>query len=291
MKLIKYFFEFIFVISLFSLFKIIGLNNSSKLGSLIFEYIGPMFRSKKIIKKNIHTAFPNISDSKEKEIIKSMWSNYGRIFAEYMFLNNFRKSLFTSNKIQIKGLEILEILKKENKPVIFFSGHFANFELMAMALDKYGFSTCAIYRPLNNIFLNPLMKYLRKKYICPNQIPKGKSGTRKLIQKVKNNYSVAIMVDQSVTEGNKILFFNKVCNTSILPAQISLRYNFKLVPIFLERLRGTKFKLTISPPLVSKHSGNDKIDTDNTTLTINKTIESMIEKNPYQWIWSHNRWK
>ena len=208
MKIIKYFFEFISVISLFCIFKIIGLRNASNLGSILGRSFGPLFRSKDITKQNIKIGLGEIDEKKENEIINSMWSNIGRTFAEYIFLKDFKFNNINFNRIKINGINYLGMrLKKTMKPVIFYSGHFANFELMAMELDKFGIKCAAIYRPLNNFFLNPLMEYLRMKYICPNQIPKGRMGMREIISKVKDDYSIALMVDQRVSEGPRALFF------------------------------------------------------------------------------------
>jgi len=62
--------------------------------------------------------------------------------------------------ITVEGKEILMNIKKDNKQVIFISGHFSNFELMAMYLEKSGIKLSAIYRPLNNIFLNIFLNCL-----------------------------------------------------------------------------------------------------------------------------------
>ena len=291
MKVIKYFFEFISIISLFCIFKIIGLRNASNMGSLLGKFIGPLFRSKDVTKQNIKNAFGTIDIKKETEIINNMWSNIGRTFAEYIFLKDFRLNKANFDHIKIKGTNYLEEIKKNNETVIFFSAHLANFELMAMELDKFGIKCAAIYRPLNNFLLNPLMEYLRMKYICPTQIPKGRMGMREIIGRVKDGYSIALMVDQRVSEGPRVLFFNKPAHTTTIPAQLALKYNCKLVPIFLERKEGTNFEMTIHEPYKIEKTGNDQEDTKNITLKINNIIEKMIIKNPTQWIWSHNRWK
>ena len=291
MKIIKYFFEFIIVISLFCIFKIIGLKNASNLGSIIVRSIGPLFRSKNIIKKNIKTALGEMDEKKETLIINSMWSNIGRTFAEYVFLKDFKFNRTNFDHMKISGANHLDEIKKNNDPVIFYSGHFANFELMAMELNKSGIKCAAIYRPLNNFFLNPLMEYIRMKYICPNQIPKGRMGMREIIAKVKDGYSIALMVDQRVSEGPRTLFFNKLAHTTTVPAQLALKYNCKLVPISIERKEGTNFEIDIHHPYKIEKTGNDEEDTKNITLKINQIIEKMIIKNPTQWIWSHNRWK
>ena len=291
MKIIKYFFEFVAIISLFCIFKIIGLKNASNLGSVLGRFIGPLFRSKHITKQNIKIGLGELDQKKETEIINSMWSNIGRTFAEYPFLKDFKFNKINFDHIKIYGTKYLDEIKKNNEPTIFYSCHFANFELMAMELDKFGIKCAAIYRPLNNFFLNPLMEYLRMKYICPNQIPKGRMGMREIISKVKDGYSIALMVDQRVSEGPRTPFFNKPAHTTTIPAQLALKYNCKLVPISLERKEGVNFEMTIHEPYRIQKTGNDDEDTKNITLRINQVIEKMIIKNPKQWIWSHNRWK
>ena len=285
MKKIIYFFEFIFIIILFFIFKILGLKFSRFLSKNIFKTLGPIFRSEKMIKENIKNSIVGINDFEVSQIIESMWSNYGKIFAEYMFLNKFRSN---NNKyIQIEGLEILNYVKKSNHPFIFISGHFDNFELMAMVIEKSGVKLSAIYRPLNNIFLNQIMVYLRKKYICRNQITKGISGTRESIKFLNQGYSLAMMIDQRLTEGTKIKFFEREASTTTLPSQFFKKYGTQIIPIYINRIEESKFKITINEPLkIDKNESEEKI-----TLMLNKWLEKQILKNPSQWIWSHNRWK
>ena len=279
------------IISLFCIFRIIGLSNASYLGSIMGRVIGPLFRSKNIIKQNIKNGLGEVDKKRETEIINGMWSNIGRTFAEYVFLKDFKFNKTNFDHIKINGTNYLNEIKNNNEPAIFYSGHFANFELMAMELDKFGIKCAAIYRPLNNFFLNPLMEYLRMKYVCPNQIPKGRIGMREIISKVKDGYSIALMVDQRVSEGPRTLFFNKPAHTTTIPAQLALKYNCKLVPISLERKEGANFEMTIHEPYKIEKTGNDEEDTKNITLKINQILEKMIVENPTQWIWSHNRWK
>ena len=164
MKKIKYLLEFIIIIFLFIIIKIIGLKISQSLFSLIFKNIGPLFRSKKVCSDNLSLALPNLNKSQRDKIINNMWANYGKIFSEYMFIKKFRENTEFSKKIIIENQEELEKIKSQKKPVIFISGHFNNFELMAMHIEKSGINLAAIYRPLNNKFLNPIMERIRKKY-------------------------------------------------------------------------------------------------------------------------------
>ena len=286
MKIIKYFFQFLIIIFFFILFKLIGMKFSSIISSKIFSILGPFFRSKKVIKNNIKKAIPNLNKKDLNDLINEMWANYGRILSEYVFIKNFRISKFHNN-LQIEGNDILDKIKKEKKPVIFISGHFNNFELMAMEIEKAGIDLAAIYRPLNNKFLNFVMEKIRKKYICKNQIKKGISGTRELLSFFKNGSSIALMIDQRVSEGIKSNFFDQEAFTTTIPAQFVKKFQSKIVPVYIERKDKTNFKLTVYKPL--EYSKNDTIDS--ITRDLNIILEKMILKNPSQWIWSHNRWK
>jgi len=283
MKSIKYFIQFLIISILFILFKALGLKLSSTFSKLIFGLLGPFFRSKQIINKNILKAFPNLNNTEINKISKTMWENYGRILSEYMFMNEFR----LQNKIEVRGQEILDKIKRDNERVIFISGHFNNFELMAMHIEKSGIDLAAIYRPLNNKFLNYFMEKIRKKYICKNQIKKGSSGTRQLLSLFKKGYSIALMIDQRVSEGIKSNFFKHDAFTTTIPAQFVKKFECKVVPIYIERIEGIKFRLTIDSPI--NFLKDEKIET--ITLMLNSLLEKMILKNPGQWIWSHNRWK
>ena len=286
MKYIKYFFQFIFVIIFFSFFKILGLRISSAIGGKMFEIIGPLFRSKNLIHSNIKKAFPDINLKDLNKMTKLMWNNYGRVFAEYMFIKDFRIDN-SNSKIEIKGQEILDKIKREGKPVVFISGHLSNFELMAMHLEKSGIKLSAIYRPLNNIFLNKIMERIRKKYICKNQIRKGVGGLKKLINLIKNNYSTALMIDQRVSQGIATNFFNQEALTTTVPAQLVKKYKTPVVPIFIERINDINFKIVIKNPI----NFNNEASVKDITNQLNHVLEEMILYKPEQWIWSHNRWK
>ena len=286
MKIIKYFFEFIFIYILLIIFKIIGYKNASNFGEFIGKKIGPFFRSKLKIQKNLKNSNITNSEKEEEIIIDNMWGNYGRILSEYIFLKKFRKNNL-SKFLEIKGSEILDEIKKNNEQVVFISGHFNNFELMAMEIEKAGINLCAIYRPLNNPFLNIIMEKIRKNYICKNQIKKGKSGTRNLIDLFKKKFSVALMIDQRVSEGETVEFFNNPAKTTTIPAQLVKKYGCRIVPVYIERKNKHNFKLSFQNPI----KFDDKFTIKEISLELNKVLEKMILKNPEQWIWTHDRWK
>ena len=283
MKTLNYFFQAIIIYFLFLIGFILGLKISKKIFSTLFCVLGPIFRSNKIIDKNLLIFKKNISVLDSARIKKEMWENYGKTFIEYIFLKKFRNS---RDHVEIKGIENLSP-SIQNKPVIFISGHFANFELMSMEITKKNINLATIYRPLNNYFLNPFMEYLRKKYVCKNQIKKGIGGVREAIDYIKKKHSIALMIDQRVSEGENVPLFGKPALTTTLPAQLSLKFNLSIIPVLIKRQKDENFKIEFMKKIDPENFGNKS----QLTKKINETLEELIAKNSSQWIWTHNRWK
>ena len=285
MKSIRYFFEYILIVILLSIFKLLGYRFASELGYLLGKTFGPFFRSKKIIKDNLIKFDKSLTPERILEISKEMWGNYGRILSEYPFISNFRKGKL-DKYIHIKNLEKLEKIKT-GQPVVFISAHFSNFELMALVIEKAGVNLSAIYRPLNNRMINSIMEPLRKKYICKKQIKKGINGVRESLRNFKQGSSIAIMIDQRVSEGKKISFFNYPAFTTTIPAQFVKKFGCKIQPVHIERFDRINFRITFDDQI----SIQSDLDDSSISLKLNQWLENKIRKNPSQWIWSHDRWK
>tara|TARA_B100000123_G_scaffold272413_1_gene255012 strand:- start:1642 stop:2499 length:858 start_codon:yes stop_codon:yes gene_type:complete len=283
-KLLKYFFQATFVYFFFIVGRLIGISLSRIIFSSIFKLVAPIFKSKKIIEHNLNIFAKEVPGINKNQIVSEMWKNYGMTFIEYIFLNNFRKN---SSHIEIKGEDNLDIVISKKKPVIFVSGHFANFELMSMEITKKNIRLATIYRPLNNIFLNPFMEFLRKKFVCKNQIKKGLNGVRDAIAYINNNFSIALMIDQRVSEGVRTNFFKKPALTTTLPAQLALKYKLSIIPVYIQRNSNNKFIIEFQNE-IKPEDFKEKLKL---TEKLNDVLEKMIIKNPNQWIWTHNRWK
>ena len=288
MKIIKYFIQAFIIYTFFILIKILGLNISRRLFAKIFQTIGPLIKSEKTINENLEKFLSSYNEEQKKNIKKTMWSNYGKTFVEYLFLNKFRKN---NSHINFKGKEILKSIINKNKPVIFVSGHFANFELMSMELTRETINLATIYRPLNNLFLNPFMEYVRRTYVCRNQIKKGIAGVKDSINYLKKNYSIALMIDQRVSEGKRLPFFDQMALTTTLPAQLAIKFNLEIVPIYIKRNLDDSFEMEILKPIALDRNEDLITQKINTTIKLNKILEEMISRDPGQWIWTHNRWK
>ena len=286
MKTIKYLFQYLLIKLLFIIFRLIGYQRASNLGEFIGKKFGPFFRKKQTILNNLKLSKIGTNDLERFKIIDEMWGNYGRIFAEYPFIKEFRNSN-TRNFIEVEGVNVLEKIKIEKKNVIFVSAHFNNFELMAMEIEKNGINLAAIYRPLNNKFLNHTMENIRKNYICKNQIKKGMSGSREILKFIKKGYSIALMIDQRVSEGISSNFFNRKAMTTTIPASLVKKFNIDIVPVYIERIKKHSFRITFHNPI----NFRSEESVEEITNELNKIVEKMIIKNPEQWIWTHDRWK
>mgnify|MGYP001277968924 FL=1 len=283
-RFIKYFTQSIFIYLFFLIGRILGLKLSRLVFSNLFLRIAKFFKTEKILDSNLNIFSKNISENEKKEIKFYMWKNYGMTFIEYIYLGFFKKN---TSHIKIEGEKNLKFLLEKKNQAIFVSGHFANFELMSMEITKKNIKLATIYRPLNNYFLNPFMEYLRKKYVCENQIKKGLNGVRDTINFIKNGSSIAMMIDQRVSEGEKVNFFSKPALTTTLPAQLAIKFNLPIIPVYIEREKDNNFFIEFHKGINPKEFLN-KIEI---TQKLNQILEKMIKKNPRQWIWTHNRWK
>lgn len=133
------------------------------------------------------------------------------------------------------------------------------------------------------------MEYLRKTFVCKNQIKKGLNGVKESLEYMKKGYSVALMVDQRVSEGPRIKFFDSGAHTTTLPAQLSSRFGCDIIPIYISRSQDDRFEMEILEPVqISEKIKNDK---ELITKKVNEVIEKLILRDPSQWILTHNRWK
>ena len=243
MKTIKYFFEFIIIKFFFFIFKIFGYKISSTIGEFLGKSFGPIFRSNNKILNNLEKSNVGSSNQERNKMISNMWGNYGRILSEYIFLNKFKNGELNDH-IKINGLNNLDKIIKEKKPVVFISGHFNNFELMAMQIENYGVKVAAIYRPLNNFFLNGTMEIIRKEYICKNQIKKGRSGTRKILEEIKKDELTLIPAAQIDLGYTLLSSYSESGKTAMRFDKQSIQSrNLRLSLASVEELNNEKYKI------------------------------------------------
>tara|TARA_B110000438_G_scaffold285609_1_gene315888 strand:+ start:23 stop:913 length:891 start_codon:yes stop_codon:yes gene_type:complete len=285
-KTIRYLFE-AFLGLIFLIFtKILGLNLSSALLSLALSFIGPRLRISNRAKKNLEIAFPKISDEKKAKIISNMWKNFGMVISEFFHLSKISDE--KNIRIEVIGEEIAK--NYPNKGVIFVSGHFANWEIIPLVLRDYRNEVGGIYRHSNNFFVNRWVVEQRKKNTTPIQIRKGSSGAREMLSLLKKNGTIAMLVDQKLSSGVEAEFFGSKSMTSDGAASLALKYGYPVIPMNVERKKGTRFKVTFHNEIKIQKTDNNQENIKIFTTEINKFLEMCIKSKPEGWFWVHNRW-
>ena len=279
-----YFLEGSFLLLIFILLRILPLGISSFLMGKLSSLIGPRLGVTKKAYNNIKNVMPEKNEKEITKIIKDMWENLGKVAGEYPHLSKFDPE--KNNKIQIYGKKNLLLVKKTKTPAIFFSGHLANWEILPNIAIKNGVPVLTIFRRPNNPFINFLIKYIRSNL---PMAPKGKEGAKQLIYSLKKGRSIGLVIDQKMNDGIKVPFFNKPAMTSDALAQLCLRIKSLVIPVGVERIKNTNFKITFHDPLKITKNGKKKTPLQIMT-EVNLIMEKWIRKNPGQWLWLHRRW-
>ena len=279
-----YFLEGSALLLIFILLRILPLGISSFLMGKLSSLIGPRLGVTKKAYNNIKNVMPEKNEKEITKIIKDMWENLGKVAGEYPHLSKLDPE--KNNKIQVYGKKNLLLIKKTKTPAIFFSGHLANWEISPIAAIKNGVPVLSIFRRPNNPFINFLIKYLRSNL---PMAPKGKEGAKQLIYSLKKGRSIGLVIDQKMNDGIKVPFFNKPAMTSDALAQLCLRIKSLVVPVQVERIKNTNFKITFHNPLKITKNGQNKTPIQIMT-EVNLIMEKWIRKKPGQWLWLHRRW-
>jgi KDO2-lipid IV(A) lauroyltransferase len=174
--------------------------------------------------------------------------------------------------------------------VLFVSGHFANWELMPFVAAQYGIEGGEVYRPLNNPAIDRWMVRQRMTYGPKDQIAKGAQGTRRIFTLLRGGKAILLLVDQKTNEGVPAPFFGRDAMTTPAPAALALKLGALVLPASLERLRGSRFRMTVHPALEFAATGDSERDTLALTIRINEKIEELVRRRPSQWLWIHRRW-
>jgi KDO2-lipid IV(A) lauroyltransferase len=276
--------------SAIGIFRVLGVDTASAVGGFIgrniFYHIrGVMNRAR----TNLRAAFPERSDAEREAIIREMCDNLGRTVAEYAHLDKFSLK-GPDPRIAVSGMEHVQRAQESGKGVMFFSGHFANWEIMPFAAYQYGFECGEVYRPQNNPIVDRWLVAQRAKNGTPDQIAKGPQGTRRIFTLLRRGKAILLLADQKTNEGIAAPFFGREAMTTPAPAMLALKLGAVLLPASNERLGGARFRMTVHPPLVFAPSGDDRQDVHTLTCLINDALERCVRYKPSQWLWIHRRW-
>ncbi|HSE78514.1 MAG TPA: lauroyl acyltransferase [Alphaproteobacteria bacterium] len=272
-------------------FRVLGamsVDRASAIGGWVGRNFGPWIGVTRRARRNLERAFPEKSPAELNAIVTEMWDNLGRVAAEYPHLSRlepFRKD----GRFEIRGLEHIDAAVARRQPIILFAAHLANWEVCGVVAIHYGIPLHLIYRPANNPWVERLFRKGRGD-ISRSLIQKGAAGARAAIATLEKGEPLGILVDQKMNDGIPVPFFGRDAMTAPAIAQLALRFHCTVLPTQVERLGGTRFRLTVHPPLELPRSGNRLADIKAIMTRVNAVVEEWIRQRPGQWLWVHRRW-
>lgn len=279
--------EYAAALALVGFFRLIGLDAASALAGGFCRHVGPLIRPlSRRAEDNLRTVFPDWSERQVRETAAGVWDNLGRTAAEFAHLGGLRPGA----RVEVVGAERLAAIAAGEGPVIFVSGHFANWEAMSIAFHDAGVDYGVVYRAANNPLVDELIINARAKVMSRRQIPKGKRGARALVETLSAGRSLAMLVDQKLNDGIEAPFMGRPAMTAPTPARLSLKFSVPVMPVSIERLKGAHFRIVAHPPLAFAPSGDTEADVLALTTRINEALERDIRARPAQWLWLHRRW-
>ncbi|MBB5519104.1 lysophospholipid acyltransferase family protein [Amphiplicatus metriothermophilus] len=275
---------------LFFLFGLIGVDRASALAGGFTRFVGPKLRRISARgEENLRRAFPDWSENAVRRAVAGVWENLGRTAAEFAHLDRF-DPFAPDSRVEIVGAERLRAVAAGAGPAIFVSGHFANWEVMSVALKAAGVDYAVVYRAANNPLVDALIIETRARVMSRHQIPKGKRGARALVEALRAGRSLAMLVDQKLNDGIAVPFMGRPAMTTPAPARLALKFGAPVIPMGIERLAGARFRLTVYDPIAHAPTGDLAEDVRSLTILINEALEARIRARPEQWLWLHRRW-
>lgn len=259
----------------------------SNAGAVLFKALGPLTRNQRTAERNIRLAFPDLDAGGRAALLRAQWDNLGRTFFEFPLTDRLTPQ---SGRVEVQGAERLAAIAASGKPVVFVSGHLANWEVMAAAIVEAGITCQITYRAANNPYVDQRIKTARARYGVRLFAPKGGDGARELLQAMDKGQSVALMNDQKFNGGLAVPFFDHPAHTATGPTRLALRSGQPLQPLSVQRLEGARFRVVVHEPIVLADTGDRPRDLEAGVRQVSQFVEARVRERPAEWFWVHKRW-
>jgi len=222
--------------------------------------------------------------------------------AEAVFVNLFRivfevawvertPPAVLNKRFSYYGLHHLAAALRQGRGVLALTGHFGNWELLSTGAGLLGVPISVVYRPLDFPPLERFFHRFRTRFGA--QMVSSSGAVREVVRRLRRREIVALLMDQNVDwyEGVFVDFFGhrSCCNKSL--ALLAMRTGAPVVPVYLSREPGGRFRVDIAPAVPTRRTGDKQRDAEENTLAYNRVLESFIRRRPDQWFWVHQRWK
>jgi Kdo2-lipid IVA lauroyltransferase/acyltransferase len=267
--------------------RLLPVDSASALGGWFLRTFGPLTGVQKTADRNLRIAFPDMTAEERRRISRAQWEETGRTFAEFPLMDRLTPK---NGRVEVIGAERLEEIARERIPTVFFSGHFSNYEVMAVVIIQAGVRGRLTYRSINNPYIDRRVIDNRRRYGIELFSAKGVDSARELFKTLIKGDSFGMMVDQKFTFGVSVPFFGRRAPTNPGPIRLALRANARLQPVSVMRLKGARFRVTVHEPLQLQRTGDRNADVEAGVRATTAFVEERVRERPEQYFWVHRRW-
>jgi KDO2-lipid IV(A) lauroyltransferase len=272
----------------YGLFRLLPVDAASAFGGWIGRTVGPRLKVDRVARRNLARIFPGLDSEATNRIIAGMWDNIGRTIGEHPHLDAF-DPYRDAGRVEIVNGEIVDTLRDDGRPGLWFAGHLANWELQPLTVSRRGLPLNLFYRAPNNPLFDRLMLHGRR-VLGGRLLPKGSPGARAALELLRGGEHVAMLVDQKMNDGIAVPFLGIEAMTAPALAQLALRFDCPVVPVQVERLGGARFRVTFFPPMARPAVEDRRAAILEMMTEVNRLLGEWIRARPEQWLWIHNRW-
>jgi KDO2-lipid IV(A) lauroyltransferase len=252
-------------------------------GWIMAHLVAPLAGMRRRVRANLAHACPDLPDAEVERLVRAVPDNLGRMIAEMFSPEDFR-ALCDETPFSGPGLEALAKAKAEGRGAVIVSGHFGNYDVFRAGLIHRDFEVGGLYRPMNNALFNARYVDAITRLGEP-LFPRGRRGFGDMVRHLKDGKVVALLTDQHMRHGASLSFFGKPALTALSAAQLALKHDVPLIPIYaIRQPDGHSFHVELEAPIPPG-------DKDVMMQQINDSLEARVRANMHQWLWTHKRWK
>ncbi|NKB51474.1 MAG: lipid A biosynthesis lauroyl acyltransferase [Rhizobiaceae bacterium] len=257
------------------------------------RFLSPVLPRTALTRRNLALAFPEKSSAEIRQMTRGVWGNVGRTIAEYIFLDELIDIDLENpqnGRIEVHGIDQFVNLRESNRPVVIFTAHTGNWEILPVAAAAYDLTVTALFRPPNNRFLAKRVLKARKTE-GGHLVPSRAGAAWALASVLENNGAVGLLSDQAFTRGPRVSFMGREATANPLAAKLARQFDCDIHPARCVRLPSGRFKIELQGPIDIPRNDDGKIDLTATTQKLADIVEGWVREYPEQWLWLHDRWK
>jgi Kdo2-lipid IVA lauroyltransferase/acyltransferase len=275
--------------ALMGVFARLPIEKASALGGGLLSRLGPLLPAHKTALMNAKLVFPDLDEAGAKKLAMAAWDNLGRLGGEFVHLREMRPYA-PDGRVVVEGLEHVQAIKQSGKPSVIITGHFANWEVMAVAICQSGLDARVSYRHANNPHIDKRITDIRRGYGAKHLSAKGEAGAREMLLALRRGQTVTFLNDQKFNRGIDAPFFGHLLKTAPGPSRLAMRFDVPLLPVSVKRLPGARFVVRFHAPITPDDSPDKTKAVAATVAKVNAFLEDRIRENPKDWFWVHRRW-